>query len=339
MLLKTALDVYARSLKKEWKHDRTKTVGASEIGQCIRRIAFAKQQTPTDQVENYGALIRGDVIENQFWYPALRAEYGDDLLYAGPDQQTFVSDTLSATPDGLLINQPRDLLKEFGIPDMGSNELVVECKSIDPRVDLKKEKMTHRAQTIVQMGLIREHTPYKPNYALITYVDASFFSEINEFVVSYDANQLKYAKDRARVMLTEDPMELQPEGVLAGGGECKHCPFTSVCKNYEKNFPEKSDQLDEEKLDELSQLCQEYKTVVEQVEELEVTQKTLAETIKKFLRANNVKKITGLVTYSLTKGRVSYDTAGLVEAAKKKGIDVTQFERNGEQTERLIVKR
>ena len=42
--------------------------------------------------------------------PALRARYGDKLLYAGDKQQTFVSGFLSATPDGLLIDQSRDAL-------------------------------------------------------------------------------------------------------------------------------------------------------------------------------------------------------------------------------------
>jgi len=39
---------YGASLKKEWNHDRSKTVGASEIGKCARRVWFEKHDAPKD---------------------------------------------------------------------------------------------------------------------------------------------------------------------------------------------------------------------------------------------------------------------------------------------------
>lgn len=340
MLLKDALDTYARSLKKEWSHDRTKTVGASEIGQCHRRVAFSKQNATKDSpIEDYGALMRGNVVENEFWVPAMRKKYGDNIIFAGNDQHTFVGDFLSATPDGLLINQPRDILKEFGINDMGSDCLVVECKSVDPRVELSKEKTVHKHQTIVQMGLIREHTDFEPNYALITYVDASFWDEISEFVVAYDDHAFQMSKVRAKIMMTKDPMELSPEGAIEGGKDCRHCPYTTACKSYLKNFPEKTKELEKIYLDELDALCETYNTISGQLDELTIEKNACGEEIKKFLREHDTRKVPGYVTYSLTKARVTYDTPALVEAAKKAGVDVQQFERSGEPSERLLVKR
>jgi hypothetical protein len=91
---------------------RENTVGASEVGQCARKVYFAKNSG--DQVygaapdEDYadarGAALRGQLFEDHFWVPALRARYGDRLLHAGDDQRTLVAGFLSATPDGVLID-------------------------------------------------------------------------------------------------------------------------------------------------------------------------------------------------------------------------------------------
>ena len=43
------------------------------------------------------------------------APFGDELLYAGDQQQTLASEFLSATPDGLLIGLPRDALAALGV--------------------------------------------------------------------------------------------------------------------------------------------------------------------------------------------------------------------------------
>ena len=61
-------------------------------------------------VDVWGATLRGRLFEDHFWVPALRACYGAKLLFAGDQQQTFVSGFLSATPDGLLIDQPCNAL-------------------------------------------------------------------------------------------------------------------------------------------------------------------------------------------------------------------------------------
>ena len=52
-----------------------------------------------------------------------------------------------------------ELLKGHGIKYKG--DVVVECKTIDPRVNLLEEKSENAFQVQVQMGLIRELTKYK----------------------------------------------------------------------------------------------------------------------------------------------------------------------------------
>ncbi|MEI6108394.1 MAG: hypothetical protein WCR49_15485, partial [Opitutae bacterium] len=188
--IKDMADRHVAANQKHWSHDRLTTVGASEAFRCSRHTAYSKAETATDPdyEDRYGARVRGDLIENHFWEPAVRGQKpeGVQFLFAGREQKTLVDGYLSATSDGLLVGVAVDCLSHHGIPDLGSDTLVVECKSIDPRVSLKEAKGEHSGQTQVQMGLIRHGTPHRPNFALISYADASFLDTITEFVVVFD---------------------------------------------------------------------------------------------------------------------------------------------------------
>ena len=56
MIVKRTLDSFAKSQKKVWKHDRQKTVGGSEIGQCARKVYYIKSDNKQgeDLTKNYG---------------------------------------------------------------------------------------------------------------------------------------------------------------------------------------------------------------------------------------------------------------------------------------------
>src|SRR3954471_24101218 len=147
--IKTILHRYALTLEKQWKHDRSKTVGASEIGQCARKTWFSKHDSPRDEgyVESWGAALRGRVMEEQFWVPALRSGLPEDvkLLFAYPEQETLVSGYLSETTDGLLV-WPNGYC------------INLDCKTEDPRNNRQGVKTQHKFQTHTQMGIIREKT-------------------------------------------------------------------------------------------------------------------------------------------------------------------------------------
>jgi hypothetical protein len=237
-MIRETLDAYARASARTFAEDRHNTVGASEVGQCARRIYWLKMEgDPAYGVardpqyrDAWGAARRGAIFEQHFWVPALRARFGERLLYAGDQQQTLALEFLSATSDGLLIGLPRNALVELGVADLGCDELVVECKTADPRARLEQAKPEHVFQTQVQLGLLRELTPHRPNFALISYTDASFWDNVIEFAVAFDAAIYATAKERARnIMLARSASELAPEGWVAGGSECKFCPYTIAC--------------------------------------------------------------------------------------------------------------
>lgn len=339
-MIKDTLDSYAKSLKKNWKHDRKKTVGASEIGQCARKVYYVKSDNKDgeDLTANYGAALRGDAVENVFWQPAMKKRYRKKFLYSGKDQTTLVRDNLSATPDGLLVDLPRNFLKHLGVDDIGSNCIATECKSIDPRVNILKEKDEHNFQVQVQLGLLRELTEYKPEYALISYVDASFWHEIDEFVIKFNPDVYREAHNRAAKILTADsPSELLPEGWIAGGKECDYCPFTKLCNVERKSVPELDNTDDPQFVSEIEDMCKDYSHAKNAAEDAEADVRLKQEKIKQRLRERGVRRIPGVVSWSSQKGRVSYDYTKLREAAQKAGVDIEEFSTVGEPTDRLSV--
>src|SRR5262245_196727 len=124
-MLMDILTKYVATKHKTFKHDRMQTVGASEIGGCARRTFYLKksERQDKDHLARWGATHRGDLIEQHLVVPALRARFGRNWLWSGRAQRTFKEKYLSATPDGLLINCKRDMLRHLGVKDIGSQHL------------------------------------------------------------------------------------------------------------------------------------------------------------------------------------------------------------------------
>jgi hypothetical protein len=349
-MIKETLHAYATAIGREFV-DREQTVGASEVGQCVRRVYFTKMagdatygvDRDSDFMDAWGARLRGTTYETTLWYPALKARFGDKLLYAGPDQKTLVVDFLSATPDGLLIDQPRDLLAHLGVPDIGERgELVLEAKTIDPRARLDQAKAEHAFQTQVQIGLLRELTEHRPQFALISYADASFWDEITEFVIPFDAEVYENAKLRAaRIMLATAARELEPEGWIAGGKECRYCPFTRACGQERTAGPDATDaQADPQFVAEIADLARLAKAREVELDNANAALRTVQHTIRERLREKGLRRIDGngvTVSWSPVRGRTTIGAAELAAAAAAAGVDPKHFEKVGDPSDRLVI--
>lgn len=326
------LRAWGSSQRREFEHDRSYTAGGSEIGRCARATVFAKLGTPPDEgfVASWGAAYRGVVIEDNYFYPALKAAFGDKLLFAGPDQRTFVEGFLSATPDGLVVDQ--------GSGEMPSDCFLVECKSIDPRANLRAARPEHVFQVQVGMGLVRHGTPYQPAFAVIVYIDASFLDKVTEFVVTFDQRIYDAAIIRARqIMSCEDPTEVAPEGQMAGGKECEYCAWASRCGAVNiARIPEGGVRLPPEAVAELKGLRDLERQLAASIEQSTQSQAQTKEAMKELLRSYDARAHRDRewsVQWSVTKARVSYDTAAL-EAA---GFDLTPYRKEGKPSERLTI--
>lgn len=341
-------DIYsdlAGKMDKVWAHDRSKTVGASEIGQCARQTFWVKNKGTRKGVEedegfthDWGARVRGTVMEAAFWYPAMSARFGDKLKYAGPQQRTFIKGYLSATPDGVLVNQPYDLLKEFGIRNIRSAEVMAECKTIDPRTNLVEAKEVNFFQTQAQMGLVRDLTPFKPEYNLLTYTDASFWSEVDEFPIQFDATVYKAAHERAeQIMTTKHGKDLKPEGWIAGGKECQFCPFTKACGVIRRGVPYNSKEATPQFAAEIEDLAKQANKIKATIIREEKKHKALEQEIKDRLRGKGVKRIPNVVNWYTVAAPVRYKNKEIREQFLELGGDLDEFTSFGEESDRLVI--
>jgi hypothetical protein len=338
-----ALADYARSISDPAK-DRAFTLGASDIGQCSRKVFFAKHdgEWNTGYVENWGATLRGQMIEQVFWAPALRARFGADLKFIGDKQRQFKRGFISATPDALLTNAPRNILSSLGVPDIGGDCLLLECKSIDPRVKLDAPKPEHRYQAIVQLGVVRETTDYEPCFGVLAYIDASFWDNVTEFAIGFDPEVYAGAKVRATKVLTANTAsELPPEGWIAGGKECEHCRFSKACGIERHAVPSEGNCADPQFAAEMRELAITYKKRQAEVAVAETRLRASQHEIKERLRAKQLRRVTGddfSVIWAPVKGRQGYDVKALSVPAAAAGVGVQEFETGTTLGDRLDVR-
>lgn len=241
---KALFDRYIADNPKKWEHDRSTTAGASEVFNCMRQLVFEKRAaewgiTPDADYEmDWGPTHRGDLIENFFLVPGLRyalpAMLGLTIEYSGDDQKTIKLNRASATPDGLITGIPPgpvtircgDICIE--LENVTTGCISLEFKSIDPRATLDEEKAKHFGQVQMGMGLLNETTEYKPQYAVILYVNASFLSDMNPFVIEYEPAIYAAGKNRSeKVWAYAKPEDAPPEGRVQKG--CDYCRWRQAC--------------------------------------------------------------------------------------------------------------
>jgi len=334
---------YARTLRSS-AANRAYTVGASDIGQCARKAFFVKHDGERDPgyVDTWGAVLRGQIIEQVYWVPALRARFGANLKFVGDRQRQFKRGFISATPDALLINAPRNILAPLGVPDIDGDCVLFECKSVDPRVKLDSPKPEHRYQAIVQLGVVRETTEHQPRFCVLVYIDASFWDTITEFVVAFDPGVYANAKARAVKVLTANAAsELPPEGWIAGGKECEHCPFTKACGIARRALPDGGGHADPQFAAEIRALAVAYKACQADVDAAEARLRASRHDIQERLRAKQLRRVAGddfSVTWTPVKGRQGFNVEALSAAASAAGVGVHEFEVSSAPGDRLDVR-
>lgn len=345
-MIRAALDAYAKAQPDAFTNERLQTIGASEIGLCERRTWFTKNETPHDvgYDDKWGAKQRGTIYERAWWNPAMESAFGDRLKFAGANQKTFFDGYLSATPDALITGLPRDALAALGVPDIEGDAIVVDCKSLDPRVKLEEAKPEHRYQLMVQIGLIRRRTNFAPMWGILSYTDTSFWDEGNEYPYRYEESIYLAAQDRARrIMGATDPFALKPEGKIAGGKECDYCPYLKRCGQVqvERVTALEDAQVDDPRVAaELVILARSARAAKAEAEAAEARQRELEYQIKDALQLIGRRRASFgdvSISWGTVKGRQSYDMKGIRKAAEEAGIDVEQFSTMGEATDRLTV--
>jgi hypothetical protein len=330
-----AISEFVTAQKKVWKHDRAQSIGASEIGQCARKIFCIKFEDDPDLAvprdpdahDSWGARERGNLIEKHLLVPAMREKYSHLAMFMGDEQRTFFDGYLSATPDCLLRTNGHYLLIEF--------------KTIDPRAKLAEPKAEHVYQAQMQMGILNALGEYKCDQAIVSYTDASFLSETKEFEIKFDPDYYAAAQKRASSILTAESMrEIAPEGWIAGGQECKYCPFSVACGRQRKDVPQEDSVADPQFVAEIAEDAKKYLFMVSARDGAEKQVRELQTEIKKRLQEKKLRRVVGhgvSVSWSPVKGREIIDGKGLREAAISAGIDVEPYVSIAEGSDRLTI--
>jgi hypothetical protein len=160
--------------------------------------------------------------------------------------------------------------------------------------------------------------------------------------VRYDPKVYDAANARARrILAAADPIELLPEGKLAGGSECRWCAWAGQCTDVTvASIPQPAAGLGANAAAELKGLRDAERKLAASLDASATSQRAAQEAIKQFLRLHNVRGHKGddwSVQWSSVKGRQSLDAAGLLAAAEAAGIRTEQYQKEGRAAERLTV--
>jgi hypothetical protein len=173
------------------------------LDQEPRRPDYGAPADDADYVDSYGAKLRGTMFENvsgrlrsrrRSASAAVRRRGSEDLrLGLSVGDAGRHADAAHAEERAVIAHrrQRRHRLAS-------RHRVMVECKTYDPRTNLADPKTENVFQTHVQMGLVRELTEYKPTHSILSYTDASWWSEGKEFIIEFDPQIYENAKKRAR---------------------------------------------------------------------------------------------------------------------------------------------
>lgn len=347
-------DEYIKGKQKVWKHDRSTTVGASEVFDCFRKMVLEKRHAewgyePDDQSDvSMGAAERGNIIEDHYVVPALSKklpELGLELHFAGQStQETLVLGRNSSTPDGLITGIPvGDLVIKakdttITLPNVTEGCIGLEIKSIDPRANLIEERAKHRGQSQMGLALMRELTEHKPRYWVILYIDASFIDHITPFVIEYDEDVYKAGVARANaVWACEHPSKATPEGKF--DNSCDHCKWTGACGEATFSLYHAAEEKPDSYTDvALEPYVRDYLDAQAAMKDSELLFEEAKQTLKTAMAEMKVRRVNHTefsAVWSTVKGGSRLDT----DALKKSGIDLSPYMKDTAGYDKLVVTR
>lgn len=339
----------------DWSgHDRQNTMGGSESAACARRFVYAKEGVPEDAgyVQDPGAFERGHALED--WWTGRQAqglaierangEHDIELLYTGANQRTLVRGPQSATPDGLWVSKSGDIVIED--PEtktlVACHEVYCEVKSKDPRTFERQTgpEFAHIQQCIQGMDLMQATTEHSPQYAVITYINASFVSQQRRYVVKYDADRAAALVNRAQWLLYNASLNdlPDPEGRMYGGGYCEYCPWAERCETHDNAaLPSGEKPISDEDMAKIAELSDKRIRITRRMQHLENLKSENTEELKVALTKAGSSKVRGEwgSTYmAFNKGRSDIDTA----AMEADGIDPKKYMKSGKPFTTITVR-
>lgn len=202
--------------------DRSRYVGASEIGSCLRRVVLSKQYPEPFDPASMGRMLAGRAMENEV-VQLVRLSLNGRLRNTGRVQLNLQHPTLPfhAHPDGRIIGEFDGL--------EGDGVLEVKTASVATFEKYSKSGLpqNYLDQVQSQMGLANL------SWALVVLVSRENLAEMTPFTLHFDPNH--YAQLEERAALAASALE-NTEIQLCGEperGYCYSCPYSADCSAHQ----------------------------------------------------------------------------------------------------------
>lgn len=242
--------------------DRSQYVGASDIGQCLKKSYLSKFDKEDFDFEQLLIFERGHVAEGIFIKGLENSPKKDaftftkQVEFVGKDQWSFIRTHLD-----LHVSFPRE-------------DVAVEGKTFRTELPDGKPRLSWVYQNHIQMWLASESTGRKTR-GIIAAIDLNT-AKRHEFPVVFSEILLQQAKERALKLWKAMQTRTEPEGEISD--LCAFCPYKSSCSTLLNNAEKLPDEID-------SMLIR-----LKELSALEKEAKALRANIKAFMEAANIKK-------------------------------------------------
>jgi len=204
--------------------DRTRYIGASEVGSCLRRVVSSKlYPEPFDQA-SMGRMLAGRAMENEV-VQLVRIALNGRLRNTGRVQLDLQHPALPfrAHPDGRIIGD------FVGMAGDGVLEVKTASAAIFKRYQSDGLPQNYHAQVQAQMGLSGLA------WAWVVLVSRENLAEMTTFTIHFDPEHYALLERRATLAATAlndknflDQLAGEPEN-----GYCHTCPYSSQCGAFQ----------------------------------------------------------------------------------------------------------
>ena len=210
--MQTALQ--SRMTRSAHLGDRSHYIGASEIGNCLRRVVASKLYPEPFDNASMGRMLAGRVMENEV-VQLVRIALKGRLRNTGRNQLEVIHPTLPfhAHPDGRIV----------GDDDDGVLEVKTASATLFKRYQSDGLPQNYLDQVQTQMGLSGLR------WGLVVLVSRENLAEIATFKISFDAHHYGALVDRARIASeglsnTDLPIGEPERGYCYNCSHAKECP-------------------------------------------------------------------------------------------------------------------
>ena len=281
--------------------DRRSYIGASEVGNCLRRVVASKLTPETLDASSMGRMLAGRVMENEV-VQLVRIALNGRLRNTGRNQLDVVHPELPfhAHPDGRIVSDG---------PDEGDGILEVKTAStaVFKRYQSEGLPQSYLDQVQAQMGLSGL------GWGLVVLVSRETLAELATFKVSFDSHHFERLIERARIAAEGFSSAELPAGE-PDRGYCYNCAYAKDCPQLQaQRKAAATGELPEVTRLELDCEVEELAAVESDLDPLQKRATELRERIRETLQALEVKRavLDGATVQLVSNSRTSFDSKAL----------------------------